>query len=75
MLTSLKLLLKTGNGIIKTGNGIISPTPELQSNFFVFQNISNFYRGAQKQEMELLKQEMELTKQELELFLLFSELQ
>ena len=68
---SLKLVLKTGNGIVQTGNGIISPISWTLIEKILLQNVSNFYQRVQNC---FWKQEMELFKQEMELFLLFPDL-
>jgi len=53
---SLKLVLKTGNGIIQTGNGIISPISRLPIKKLLLQNVFDFSKRIQnwfwKQEIE-----------------------
>ena len=64
----LKMVFKTGNGIIQTGNGIISPISWPLIKKLILQKVSNFYNGVQNW---CWKEDMELSKQEMELFLLF----
>ena len=64
----LKMVFKTGNGIIQTGNGIISPISWPLIKKLILQKVSNFYNGVQNW---CWKEEMDLSKQEMELFLLF----
>ena len=66
----LKMVLKTGNGIIQTGNGIISPISWPLIKKLILQKVSNFYNGVQNW---CWKEEMNLSKQEMELFLLFTD--
>ena len=64
----LKMVFKTGNGIIQTGNGIISPNYWPLIKKLIIQKVANFYNGVQNW---CWKEETELSKQEMELFLLF----